>query len=272
MSTTPPTDRAGRPKAGRWSPSSRISFSGRPEGALVRNVADLDLTSPIQGFGKLWRKTYQVPLDGAALTPEQVVAIWKAEFATFWPRTAHIYGGEEVVTVGDSMLINIGIGPLVLWSTGVVVLYEDDRSFTFMTPERHSFAGWITFSVDRDGAGDAPTATIDVLIRTSDPFYELLMPLGGHRGEDWQWRTVLRNLAARVGAGGARPTMTRICVDHSRQWRYWRNLRANSMVRTTLYSLTHPRRRRRDATGPVGASTSDDSHGPDGARDLERST
>lgn len=243
MSTTPPADDTGRAAAGRWSTSSTISFSGQPEGALVRNVADLDLTSPIQGFGKLWRKTYRVGLHGTALTPDEISAIWKAEFATFWPRTAKIYGGEDVVTAGDSMLINIGVGPLVLWSTGIVVLFEDDTSFTFMTPERHSFAGWITFCVDD---ADAQTATIDVLIRTSDPLSEVLMAVGGHRGEDWQWRTVLRNLAARVGAHEARPTMTQICVDRKRQWRRWRNVGANTMLSTALYSLTHARRRTDD--------------------------
>ena len=31
-------------------------------------------------------------------------------------------------------------------STGVMVLYADDESFTLMTPQGHMFAGWITFS------------------------------------------------------------------------------------------------------------------------------
>ena len=31
-------------------------------------------------------------------------------------------------------------------STGVLVLYADDESFTLMTPQGHMFAGWITFS------------------------------------------------------------------------------------------------------------------------------
>jgi hypothetical protein len=38
-------------------------------------------------------------------------------------------------------------------STGVMVIYADDKSFTFMTPEGHMFAGWITFSaMEQDGA------------------------------------------------------------------------------------------------------------------------
>ena len=31
-------------------------------------------------------------------------------------------------------------------STGVMVLYADEESFTLMTPQGHMFAGWITFS------------------------------------------------------------------------------------------------------------------------------
>ena len=31
-------------------------------------------------------------------------------------------------------------------STGVLVLFADEESFTLMTPEGHMFAGWITFS------------------------------------------------------------------------------------------------------------------------------
>ena len=34
-------------------------------------------------------------------------------------------------------------------STGVMVLYADEESFTLMTPQGHMFAGWITFSAHR---------------------------------------------------------------------------------------------------------------------------
>ena len=37
-------------------------------------------------------------------------------------------------------------------STGVRVIYADDESFSFMTPQGHMFAGMITFSAfDDDG-------------------------------------------------------------------------------------------------------------------------
>lgn len=232
-----------RPRAdGRWSPNNRMAYTGRPEGALVANVDDRALTSPLQGFGKLWRKQYRVSLAGTTLAPEDVMATWKAEFPTFWPPLARFYGASDHIQVGDSALINLGLGRMTLLSTGILVLFEDDRSFTFMTPEGHAFAAWITFSSDVvDGV---PFAQIEVLIRASDPLFELLMALGFKWGEDWQWRIVLRNLAARVDAQPHRPVITRECVDHRRQWQYARNIRANSGLRTVAHLVRHIRPRR----------------------------
>ena len=56
-------------------------------------------------------------------------------------------------------------------STGVMVLYSDEESFTLMTPQGHMFAGWITFSAtERDGA---TVAQVQVLMRAADPICEL---------------------------------------------------------------------------------------------------
>lgn len=227
---------------GEWSQNSRVAFTKTPTGAVVRNVADERLTSPIQGFGRLWRKQYRVSLAGTDATPEEVVAIWKAEFGQFWPNMAHFYGSSDRITVGESALINMRVAGLTMLSTGILVLFEDDRSFTFMTPEGHVFAAWITFSADTvDKVGGVPYAQVEVLIRASDPLFELLMALGGARAEDWQWRTVLKNLAQRVGANPVKPTVVRECVDRRRQWRYARNVRGNAALLTFAYTLRHPR-------------------------------
>ena len=42
----------------------------------------------------------------------------------------------------------------VKMSTGVMVIYADRESFTFMTPEGHALSAWITFSAYRDGDDD----------------------------------------------------------------------------------------------------------------------
>ena len=41
-------------------------------------------------------------------------------------------------------------------STGVMVLYADEESFTLMTPQGHMFAGWITFSATEATATRSP--------------------------------------------------------------------------------------------------------------------
>ena len=52
-------------------------------------------------------------------------------------------------------------------STGVMVLYADEESFTLMTPQGHMFAGWITFSAaEEDGA---TVAQAQVLMRAQRP-------------------------------------------------------------------------------------------------------
>ena len=43
-------------------------------------------------------------------------------------------------------LLDVDLPGRVKLSTGVMVLYADDESFTLMTPQGHMFAGWITFS------------------------------------------------------------------------------------------------------------------------------
>src|SRR6056297_2262713 len=62
-----------------------LSVGSTPEGALNLNVEGRQLASPMQGFGKLWQKTYRVALDGADLAPAEVIAVWKANYGTFWP-------------------------------------------------------------------------------------------------------------------------------------------------------------------------------------------
>ena len=54
----------GRPRdATNWAKAvSRLKVSEVPEGAAGINVAGKRLAGPIQGFGKMWQKTYQVRL------------------------------------------------------------------------------------------------------------------------------------------------------------------------------------------------------------------
>ena len=105
-------------------------------------------------------------------------------------------------------------------STGVMVIYADEESFTFMTPEGHMFASWITFSALRQDGVTVPR--IEVLLRANDPLYEVAMSLFGHKQENAFWVATLHNLATRFGvdaqathgADVRRPTPT---VEQRRQ-------------------------------------------------------
>ena len=76
-------------------------------------------------------------------------------------------------------------GAPVKLSTGILVIYADDESFTFMTPQGHTLSAWITFSASEvDGV---TVAQAQALERTSDPFDKLAYKLGGSRMNDRFW-------------------------------------------------------------------------------------
>lgn len=207
-----------------------------PPDALNLNVEGHRLASIAGGFGKMFRKTYRIALSGAAVAPDEVVGVWKRDFPTFWPRMGHFYKPLREISSGDVALINLRAGGMKL-STGILVLYADDVSFSFMTPEGHPFAGMITFSTHK--ADNVTVAQVHLFGRTQDPLYELGMMLGGHRAEDWMWTTVLRNLASRFGVEAA-ATMDREWLDPKRRWSEWRNIRNNAGLRSFGYVVSAP--------------------------------
>ena len=157
------------------------------------NVAGKRLASPIQGFGKMWQKTYQVRLPASRVSAQDLIATWKQQFPDFWPEGNHFYGPLTGIAPGEVALIDATLPGRLKLSTGVMVLYADEESFTLMTPQGHMFAGWITFSATDD---DAETvAQAQVLMRASDPIFELGLMMGGHRQEDGFWQETLGNLA-----------------------------------------------------------------------------
>jgi len=128
-------------------------------------------------------------------------------------------------------------------STGVFVLYADAESFTLMTPQGHMFAGWITFSAEREreaGRERDTTVQAQILMRANDPLYEVAMTLGGHRKEDKFWAATLTALGQRLGVASPEVETRSTCVDSKRQWRHARNVWHNSMVRSVLQTLAAP--------------------------------
>ncbi len=242
-----PAERLPRDAAHWAAKVSRLQAAARP-GAKVDNVSGRRLMGPVQGFGKMWQKTYTVDV-GPDVTPQQAIAAWKADFGSFWPKGNRFHGALTGITPGDVALLDLSMpgGPRV--STGVMVLYADEESFTLMTPQGHMFAGWITNSAfERDGS---TIVQAQVLMRANDPLYELGMMLGGHRQEDKFWHETIEALAARLGAPGREHSTSVVCVDKHRQWNRAGNIWHNAAVRTTLQILLTPVRavaRRRGTT------------------------
>jgi hypothetical protein len=149
-------------------------------GALNLNVEGRRAMSPLQGFGQMWQKTFRIRMNGAQVKPAEVIKTWKERFPTFWPKWDLFYKPLTGIAPGEVALINILIPGDIPYglplSTGVLVLYADEESFTFMNPEGHMFAGWITFSAyEEDGC---TVAQIELLVRANDPAYELGFRLG----------------------------------------------------------------------------------------------
>lgn len=232
------------PPADGWAPPvHRLARPDAPADATNINVGGRRVAGPIQGFGRLWQKTYRVPV-GASSDPTSVVAIWRRDFGSFWPPGSRFYGPLVGLAPGEVALLNLTMPGGLELSTGVLVLYVDDEGFTLMTPEGHQFAGWITFSAFAD-AGVGAVAQVQVLMRSSDPLYELGMAFGGHRIEDRFWVATLTALAASFGVVDPQVEARSECVDRRRQWGRVGNVRQNSMVRSAAHSARRLVRRQR---------------------------
>jgi len=230
-------------------PVDKLTTTAR--GAGTDTVTGKRVAGPIQGFGQMWQKTFSIRLAGDQHTPEDVVAHWKERFPTFWPKGAKFYAPLCGIAPGEVALLEVPPvpGSPVKMSTGVMVIYADRESFTFMTPEGHALSAWITFSAYRDG--DETVAQAQALERTSDPFIELTYMFGANRQNDRFWEATLANLARSLGVTDPAVQTAIVCVDRRRQWKYVRNLRFSPAVSMATSTVTAPARwirRRRGAT------------------------
>jgi len=227
-------------------PVKHVKVSGAPEKALNINVEGRHLTSPIQGLGQMWQKTFKIRLPGVELTPEAVMAAWKANFQRFQPPENTFYPTMAGIEPGEVLLIEAKVPPLpglpsvLPVATGVLVMYADETSFTVMTPEGHPEAGWNTFSVfEEDGV---LVAQCQSLCRPADPMYEFFLRfLGSGDQQDGIWLHMLDRLAAYYGVSG-QAALTKILVDPSVQWKQAGNIRYNAAIRTVFYLLGAPLR------------------------------
>ncbi len=210
--------------------------------AINLNVHGRRALSPLQGFGQMWQKNYSIIVRVDNHDAKQMMAVWKARFPDFWPEGNKFYGSIQGINPGDVAVLNIRAPGGMKLSTGIEVMYADDESFTFMTPEGHMFAGWITFSAYDNDDGTA-TLQIKALIRANDPLYELSFRLGfGHKAEDAFWFETLKNLARFFGDVSAQPDLASTCVDPRVQWGEAKNIWWNAGIRSGIYMMLTPLR------------------------------
>jgi hypothetical protein len=229
------------PEDGWAPPTRRLHIDTPPPGAINLNVDGRRLIGALQGFGQLWQRTYRVRLARTDLNPQDVISGWKANFGEFWPAGNRFYGAYAERAPGEVALLNLAPvpGPVKL-TTGVMVIYADETSFSFMAPEGHMYAGWITFSAYREA--DAGYAQVEVLVRTSDPAWEIVMRLFAFKAEDLFWRRTLENLARYFNAAGFEVEQHLTLLDPHVQWKYALNTWRNAAMWSGLYFAATPAR------------------------------
>jgi hypothetical protein len=221
--------------AGGWAPKvDRLTETN--VGSPAVNVVGRRLTGPIQGFGKMWRKTYRMDI-GPGIAPQDAIATWKEHFAEFWPEGSRFEAPLTGISPGEVALLDVGVGGGVRLSTGVFVLYAERAGGGDGSQEAR--------------AGRSTVVQTQVLMRANDPLYELAMSLGGHRKEDEFWVQTMTALAKYLGAPPVTVHTRTVCIDPRRQWGNAGAVWHNSMVRTALQRVSAPlsaraRRRQRE--------------------------
>jgi hypothetical protein len=147
--------------------TSALQVSREPTGALNLNVDGRQVVGPLQGFGRLWPKTYRLRLPEVTMTPAEIMQLLKTNFAQFQPPTNRFFPVLGAIEPGQLVLINASMKGMPV-STGVMVLYADDESFTLMT-QGHPESGWVTFSTFRED--DCIICQAQSFARANDPLY-----------------------------------------------------------------------------------------------------
>ena len=217
-----------------WSSSvERLSIRDIPSEAMNINVDGRQTTSPVTGFGCLWDKRYRLRIHDSKLDPPQIISLWKSEFPRFWPAGNRFFpSGKAPIVPGTAAVLNLALpGGLVL-ATGLVVIYVDETSFSFITIQGHILSGWITFSSFQHD--DATYIQVNPIFRASDPLMELGMRLGAAKQEDRFWHATLSNLARRLGVQGELSQQD-FLIDPRVRWDAFKNIRYSAAIRSSFY-------------------------------------
>jgi hypothetical protein len=113
-----------------------------------------------------------------------------------------------------------------------MILYADERSFTFNTPQGHPECGFVSFSAHEESEGTI--VQIFGLARASDPVYEAAFRLVGSRIQTRIWTHVLTSLALYFGVP-VDITLDQDCVDTRLRWSQIGNVYYNAQIRTLIH-------------------------------------
>ena len=217
-------------------PVERLLVPQMPVEAINFNVSGRRTSGPQQGFGQLWEKTYHIDLSDSGQTPVQIIETVKKHFPLLQPEENRFYPSVNGIKPGEIVLINART-PGGLVATGVRVLYAGDTTFTFITPQGHPEAGWVTFKAfEEDGR---TIMQIRGLARASDPVYELAFRIAGSRLQQQIWTHVLQSLAKHTTSSG-QALFCKQCIDESLQWQHFFNVFLNAQILSIFYIIGHP--------------------------------
>lgn len=246
----------------RWTAPIRVAqCEFAPKSATNRNVHGRKLTSPLDGFGRMWLRTYRILLPASKAPSVEVMQQWKQKFSNYWPPGNAFYTPDKGIFPGAVGLINLTMPLGLKLATGAVVIYEDESSFTLMTVQGHMFSGFINFSVFSEG--EKTIVQTQALIRPNDLLYEMSFWFGfGPKAEDQFWADTLRNLAAAVldnpDAGATIETPVELSselIDRQIQWRAFTNIFYNAGIHSAIYQFTKPLRKMRNEKREQGNSS-----------------
>jgi anti-anti-sigma factor len=229
------TSLQGRQDNSGWAPAtSRLQVSEKPAGAINQNVDGRRVIGPLQGFGPMWQKTYLLPIEKQGLNPHEMIVTMKQHFSEFQPSYNTFYPSSKGIAPGEIVAID-SLTPGGIVSTGVLVSYADDTSFTLMTPQGHPEAGWVTFSAKKQG--DDLEMQIQGLARAADPFYELAFRVAGSKLQETIWKHVLSLFASYIGVEPD-VSVTKTCITPGIQWRKTGNIWYNAQIRSLPYNIS----------------------------------
>jgi len=212
-------------------PVSELFVPAMPKEARNLNVNGLRAVGPVNGFGRLCQKVFRLRICDSIISPEEAIAALKENFPSFQPSFNRFYPSPGGIRAGEIVLINSSTpgGPV---STGVMILYADERSFTFNTPQGHPECGFVSFSAYEESRGTV--VQIFGLARASDPVYEAAFRLVGSKIQTRIWTHVLTSLALYFGVP-VDITLDQDCVDTRLRWSQIGNVYYNAQIRTLIH-------------------------------------